>query len=106
MAAALFLAACSTEDEVDAETAVILKQVPTGTPFRDLSGAMQRLGFSCVPGQLKFVDQKGNWHDAEAHLSCEREERYPLACARRTRVLMLQLNGRLSNVLVNVGRFC
>jgi len=67
---------------------------------------MQRLGFSCSAGQLQFGDKKGTWRDAEPHLTCQREERYPLACARRTRVVMLQLNGRLSNVLVNVGRFC
>ncbi len=106
MAAALFLAACSTEDEVDAESAVILKQVPLGTPFKEQSGAMQRLGFTCREGQQQFGDRKGNWRDAEPHLSCEREERYRFACAKRTRAVLLQLNGRLSNVLVNVGRFC
>jgi len=104
--AAFFLAACSTEDEVDAESALILKQVPLGTLLKEQPGAMQRLGFSCTLGQLQFGDRKGNWRDAEAHLTCEREERYRFACAKRTRVIMLQLNGRLSNVLVNVGRFC
>ena len=106
IAAALFSVLREDEDEIDAESAAILKQVPPGTPFREQPGAMQRLGFSCREDQLQFGDRKGNWRDAEAHLSCEREEPYRFACARRTRVVLLQLNGKLSNVLVNVGRFC
>jgi len=88
----LFLHACSDQDEVDAETAAILKQVPPGMAWKDLPAAMQRLGFSCT--------QRGS------DLSCERETNHWLVCTKRTRAILLQQNGRLSNVLVNVGRFC
>jgi hypothetical protein len=37
---------------------------------------------------------------------CERETREWLICTRRARAILIPLNGRLSNVLVNVGRFC
>jgi hypothetical protein len=100
------LQGCSDQDEVDEESAAILKQVPLGTSFAQLPEAMRRLGFSCTGGSKQFKDAKGAVRDAEAHLSCEREERYWLVCTRRTRAILLQLEGRLSNVLVNVGRFC
>ena len=58
-----------------------------------------------TPGRKRFVSN-GKVRDAEPHLECAREETYLLACRRRTRAILLQLNGRLSNILVNVGRFC
>jgi hypothetical protein len=97
---------CSSEDEVEAETAAILAHLPRGAPFNEAAVAIRGLGFSCTTGQRQFTDAKGKERDAEPHLSCEREERYWLACTKRTRAILLQLNGRLSNVLVNVGRFC
>lgn len=93
-------------DEVDAENAAILARVPVGTPFKDLPAAMAALEFSCTIGRRRFTDAQGRERDAEQHLSCEREQSRWLVCTRRTRVLLLQLNGRLSNVLVNVGNFC
>ena len=104
--AAAVLCGCSGEDEIDAESKALLQQVPIGTPFQELPAAMQRLGFSCVQDVRQFNDASGATHDAEPHLTCQREESYWLACTRRTRVNLLQLKGRLSNVLVNVGRFC
>lgn len=93
-------------DEVEAESAAILARVPVGTPFGDLPAAMRALGFSCTTARRQFIDAKGAVRDAEPHLSCEREQSYWLVCSRRTRAILLQLNGRLSNILVNVGRFC
>jgi hypothetical protein len=104
--AGALLCGCAGEDEIDAETKALLQQVPIGTPYQQLDGAMQRLGFSCVQDVRQFIDGGGATRDAEPHLSCTREERYWLACGRRTRVNLLQLRGRLSNVLVNIGRFC
>jgi hypothetical protein len=37
---------------------------------------------------------------------CERESPEWLICARRVRAILIQQNGLVSNVLVNVGRFC
>jgi hypothetical protein len=90
--AAVFLHGCSEQDDIDAETAAILKEVPLGTAFNEVTGAMQRLGFAC--------------RETRSELACEREQRHWLVCIRRTRVILLPLDGRLSNVLVNVGRFC
>jgi hypothetical protein len=108
--AAILAALCACDDpggdEVDAETAAILRRVPVGTPFDDLAAAMQALGFSCATGQKQFTDAKGRVRDAERHLSCDREESYWLVCSRRTRAILVQLNGRLSHIFVNVGRFC
>jgi hypothetical protein len=67
---------------------------------------MRALGFSCSEGQRQFTDARGVTRDAEVHLTCEREVRHWLVCSKRTRAFLLQLNGRVSNVLVNVGRFC
>ena len=108
---ALFLAAavlcgCAGEDEVDAETKALLQQVPIGTPFGEVPGAMKRLGYACTEDVRGYIDSTGKSRDGATHFSCVREERYWLACSRRTRVELLQFNGRLSNVLVNVGRFC
>lgn len=97
---------CGGDQEIDVESAAILARVPMGTPFNDVPSAMQALGFSCTTGRKQFTDAKGRVRDAEPHLSCEREQGYWLVCTRRTRAILLQLNGRLSNVLVNVGHFC
>jgi hypothetical protein len=106
--ALLALCACNLagEDEIDAETAAILARLPVGTSFGDAPAAMRTLGFACTSGREQFTDAKGTVRDAEAHLSCVREQTYWLVCKRRTRAILLQLNGRLSNILVNAGRFC
>jgi hypothetical protein len=93
-------------DEVDAESAAILARVPVGTSFNDVPGAMAALGFSCTTGRRRFTDANGNVRQTEPHLVCERESSDWLICTRRTRAILIQLNGRLSDVLVNVGRFC
>jgi hypothetical protein len=102
------LAACghADDDEIQAESAAILARVPIGTPYGDLAAAMRELGFACSEGRRQFSDRTGAMRDAAPHLSCEREQSYWLVCARRTRAFLIQLNGRLSNILVNVGRFC
>ena len=104
--AGALLCGCAGEDEIDAQTKALLQQVPIGTPFAELPAAMQKLGFSCKPDVRRFIDRSGKTRDAEPHLSCVREEKYWIACGRRTRVELLQLKDRLSSVLVNVGRFC
>ena len=102
------LVACgyAGSDEIDAESAVILARVPMGTSFNDVPGAMAALGFSCNTDRRQFTDAKGDVRQTEPHLACERERSDWLICSRRTRAVLLQLNGRISNVLVNVGRFC
>jgi hypothetical protein len=102
------LGACgyAGSDEIDTESAVILARVPVGTSFNELPAAMAALGFSCATSRRQFTDAKGKVRDAEPHLVCERERSDWLVCSRRTRAILIQLNGRLSNVLVNVGRFC
>lgn len=102
------LCACSSvdDDEIQAESAAILARVPIGTPYGELPAAMRELGFSCIEGRQQFTDKTGAVRDASPHLSCEREQSHWLLCTRRTRVIHLQLNGKLSNILVNVGRFC
>ena len=93
-------------DEVDAESAAILARVPVGTSFKSVPAAMGALGFSCTTGRRRFTDANGNVRQTEPHLVCERESSDWLICTRRTRAILIQLNGRLSDVLVNVGRFC
>jgi hypothetical protein len=102
------LGACgyAGSDEVDAESAAILARVPVGTSFNGVPGAMAALGFSCNTGRRQFTDATGNVRQTEPHLVCERESSDWLICSRRTRAILLQLNGRLSDILVNVGRFC
>jgi hypothetical protein len=102
------LGACGyvSGDEVDAESSAILARVPVGTSFSDVPGAMAALGFSCNTGSRQFTDAKGDVRQTELHLVCERERSDWLICSRRTRAILIQLNGRISNVLVNVGRFC
>lgn len=93
-------------EEIESESDAILARAPIGTSFDSLPATLQALGYACTPGVKQFVDRKGVMRNAEAHFSCEREQNYWLLCTRRTRVILLQLNGRLSNILVNVGRFC
>ena len=102
------LGACgyAGSDEIDAESAVILARVPVGTLFNEVPAAMTALGFSCTTSRRQFTDVKGEVRDAESHLVCDRESSDWLVCSKRTRAILMQLNGRLSNVLVNVGRFC
>lgn len=102
------LAACgyAGSDEIDAESAAILARAPLGSAFKDVPAAMGALGFSCSAGRRQFTDAKGQARDTEPHLVCERERSEWLICTRRTRAIFIQLNGQLSNVLVNVGRFC
>ena len=104
--AAAVLCGCAGEDEVDAEARALLQQVPIGTPFKEVPAAMQKLGYACNEDVRRYIDKSGTTRDGATHFSCQREERYFLACTRRTRVELLQFNERLSNVLVNVGRFC
>jgi len=109
-AAAILMAlgACgyAGSDEVEAESAAILARVPVGTSFSSVPAAMGALGFSCNTDRRQFTDAKGKVRETEPHLVCERESSDWLICSRRTRAILIQLNGRLSNVLVNVGRFC
>ena len=102
------LGACgyAGSDEIEAESAAILARVPAGTSFNDVPAAMGVLGFSCATGRRQFPDAKGEIRETEPHLVCERESNEWLICSKRTRAILLQLNGRLSDVLVNVGRFC
>ncbi len=102
------LGACgyAGSDEIDAESAAILARVPVGTSFRSVPAAMGALGFSCSTSRRQFTDAKGKARETEPHLVCEREQSDWLICSRRTRAILIQLNGRLSDVLVNVGRFC
>jgi len=109
-AGALFVAlgACgyAGSDEIDAESAAILARTPVGSAFKDVPAEMGALGFSCTAGRRQFTDAKGAARETEPHLVCERETREWLICTRRARAILIPLNGRLSNVLVNVGRFC
>ena len=102
------IAACSRAgpDAVDAESAAILARVPVGSSFKSAPAAMAALGFTCNSARGRFTDAKGTARSTEPHLVCERDQSEWLVCTRRTRAILIPLNGRLSNVLVNVGRFC
>jgi hypothetical protein len=104
----VLLAACgyATGDEVDAESAAILARAPVGSAFSAAPAAMSALGFSCRTARRTFADAKGRMRETEPHLVCERETTEWLICTRRTRAILIPQDGRLSNVLVNVGRFC
>jgi hypothetical protein len=106
MAAALAACGFAGEDEVEAESAVILARVPMDTAFTSVPAAMGALGFSCTTGSRRFTDAKGKVRDSDTHLVCEREQSEWLVCSRRTRAILLQTGGRLSGALVNVGHFC
>ena len=102
------LAACGYAggDEIEAERAAILTRVPVGTSFKDVPAAMAALGFICTTRSRQYPDASGTMRDAEPHLVCEREQGEWLVCSRRTRALLLQTQGRLTEALVNVGHFC
>lgn len=102
------LGACGDagSDEIDAESAAILARAPVGAAFKDVPAAMSALGFACSTGRRQFTDPKGAARETEPYLVCERETPEWLICTRRTRAILIQQDGRLSNVLVNVGRFC
>lgn len=106
MLMALFACGSADEDEIQAEVTAILERVPIGTPFMEAPAAMGALGFSCVAERREIVDAQGGVLGTESHFSCAREHSQWLICTKRTRVVLLQLNGKLSNILVNVGRFC
>ena len=108
IATLMTLSACgyASSDEIDAESAAILSRAPVGSAFKSAAAAMSALGYSCNVSRRKFVDAKGAARETEPHLVCERENNEWLICTRRTRAILIQQNGRLSNVLVNVGRFC
>ena len=102
------LAACGRtgSDEVDAESAAILARAPVGSSFKNAPAAMAALGFTCNAARRKFTDPRGKARETEPHLVCERDQSEWLICTRRTRAILVPVNGRLSYVLVNVGRFC
>ena len=97
------LGACgyASSDEIDAESAVVLARVPVGSAFKGAAATMSALGYACNTGHWE-----GAARGTEPHLVCERETPAWLICTRRTRAILIQQNGRVSNVLVNVGRFC
>ena len=107
-ASLLALCACvsADSDELDEESAAILKRVPINTLFEEVPAAMRELGFSCTPGRWQYTDRKGGLRSAEPHLTCERDEERWAVCKRRTRVILIERSLRLSNILVNVGYFC
>jgi hypothetical protein len=80
--------------------------VPAGTPFMEVPGAMRRLGFSCTAERREVADTQGGVRGTESHFSCVREHSQWLVCTRRTRAVFIQLDGKVANVLVNVGRTC
>jgi hypothetical protein len=95
---AALVAACGSagDDEIQAETATIQARVPAGTPVADALAFMREAGFACVP----------ETRETQQHFSCVREQSHWLVCTRRTRVILLQQNGKLTDILVNVGRVC
>jgi hypothetical protein len=84
------------DDEIETETAAIQKRISVGMPVADALAAMREAGFACVPEQRA----------TEQHFSCIHEQSVWLICTRRTRVILTQRDGKVSDVLVNVGRFC
>ena len=67
---------------------------------------MSALGYTCITSRPELVDPKGAERETEPLLVCERESPDWLICARRTRAILVQQNGRVANILVNFGRFC
>jgi hypothetical protein len=98
-AALLVLPACGYDEweEMDKENAAIQARAPRGTPFAELPGAMQALGYTCTAATVP---------PGEPHLNCEREQPYALVCRKRVRAILIQLHGRLAGALVNAGLFC
>jgi hypothetical protein len=92
-------------DELDDEAEAIRARVPFGTAFAKVPEAMKALGFDCSPQGWKYKDLQGRPREM-AHYVCLREEPFLVVCKRRSRATVLQENGRVVNVIVNVGRFC
>ena len=107
LALAILLGGCGTaDDEIEEQSRAILARAPIGTAFDAMPETMKKLGYACEPGVKQYVDRKGTMQKAEGHYSCEREIPSWIVCTRRTRVVLLQHKGRLSNILVNAGNFC
>jgi hypothetical protein len=108
VALAALLCACGSadDDELLAESAAIMARVPVGTPFMEVPAAMRRLGFTCAAERREVADGQGGVRGTESHFSCTRETSQWLVCTRRTRAVFIHLNGKVANVLVNVGHFC
>jgi hypothetical protein len=108
IATLMTLSACgyASSDEIDAESAAILSLAPVGSAFKSAAAALSALGYACNAGRREFVDTKGAARETEPHLVCERETSEWLICTRRTRAILIQQDGLVSNILVNVGRFC
>ena len=102
----LALAACADEDEVDAASAELLAKLPRGSAFSAAVTQIERLGFACNAGQIEFVDKRGTVQRGQPHLRCQLDEPFLAFCTKRTSAILIQRDGRLINVLVNVGRFC
>lgn len=102
MAALLGACGYADDDEIQAETAAIQQRIPAGMPVADALAAMREAGFACVPEQ-RLTE---NARETQQHFSCVREQSHWLVCTRRTRAILVQRDGKLSDVLVNVGRFC
>ena len=106
LAGSFFLSSCTNDDEIDEASAAILEEMPRGSAFSHAVKAIEGLGFSCNAGQVEYRDAGGQLHRGPPHLRCQRDEPFLLFCTRRTSAILIQVNGRLINVLVNVGRFC
>ena len=98
-------AATAAADELDDEAAALRARVPFGTPFERVPEALKGLGFSCTLEGWPYRDLQGRRREM-ANYACTREEPFLLVCERRTRATVLQEQGRVVNVIVNVGRFC
>jgi len=105
---ALALAGCgfAAEEDIERQIDEIFARAPIGSPFDSLPAAMKELGYACVQDVKQFVDRKGVMRKGESHYACEREQSYWLVCRKRSRAILLQHQGRLSNALVNTGVFC
>ncbi len=99
------MVAQAAADELDDETEAIRARVPVGMSFSKVPEAMKTLGFACVQEAPAYRALLGRNREAP-HYACVREEPFLLVCTRRTRAIALQVEGRVVNVIVNVGRFC
>ena len=73
--------------------------------FEQVPAALKALEFECARDGWPYRDLLGR-ERRMVHFSCVREERFLVVCKRRTRAIVLQVEGRVVNVIVNVGRFC
>jgi hypothetical protein len=103
---ALALTACADEDEIDAASADLLAKLPRGSAFSTAVTRIESLGFACNAGQIEFVDKRGTVQRGQPHLRCQLDEPFLAFCTKRTNAILIQRDGRLINVLVNIGRFC